>query len=343
LRRLTQSRGSSHWQRGPPRGARGAGPVYGCNRFRPSTPIEEGDVVGASRGLRQWAANTLQWDPARNTAKRGVYLIARARGGWLRRSGKLPAVANIFTAMSPKAGSQWPKALFGHQLVRARTGLLTLPQLEFEFGSETSSFPAGTVVPGIYASYPDYRAIPKPHPYRTVYIFRDPRDIVVSGYFSAIGTHRKMNYRKADDLEGMRAAMRSMSRDLALRYAVETLAERLREMATWVGVDDENVALFRLEDIENNPSDEVGRMLRHCGVHLGDDELAQVVADTSRAALQRRDLAGRPPGSDSHYRVNRQAHDEVLKAEHLRAIEEVVPGLIERLGYPDEYGAPEPR
>lgn len=284
--------------------------------------------------LRTWAVNRLDWDPARNTAKRGVYAAARARGNWMKRSGKLPPVANVFAAMSPKAGSQWAKALFDHELVRTRSGLFTLPQLDFEFGAETHAFPPATFVPGVYASYPDYRAIPKPYPYRTIYIFRDPRDLVVSGYYSAIKTHRPANYRKAPGLESMRIAMRTMSRDLALRYSVELLTERLCEMATWVDVEEENVALFRLEDIEDNPEKEVGRALAHCGVHLSDQELARVIADTSRTSLQQQDLARRPAGSESHYRVNREKHWELLNDEHLRAIDEIVPGFIEKLGYP---------
>ena len=284
--------------------------------------------------LRNWAVNTLEWDPARNTAKRGVYALARARGDWLKRTGKLPPVANVFAAMSPKAGSQWAKALFDHELVRAHSGLFTLPQLDFEFGAQTRAFPAATFVPGIYASYEDYRAIPKPYPYRTIYVFRDPRELVVSGYYSATKSHRPMNYRKAPQAEAMRTAMRAMSRDLALSYSLETLAERLREMATWVDVKDENVALFRLEDIEENPKEEVGRALAHCGVHLSEDELERVIAETSRSSLQKQDLARRPEGSESHYRVNREKHWEVLNDDHLRAIEETVPGFIEKVGYP---------
>ena len=283
--------------------------------------------------LQSWAVNTLKWAPARNTAKRGVYAMARARASYLERTGKLPAVANVFAAMSPKAGSQWAKALFNHEIVRAKSGLITLPQLDFEFGAETRAFPAATCVAGIYASYPDYRAIPKPYPYRTIYVFRDPRELIVSGYYSAVNSHPAMNYRKVPYAEAVRTAMRIMSRDLALSLSIETMEERLREMASWVDIEDENVALFRLEDIEDNPHAEVGRALAHCAVELSDDELARVVAETSRSALQQQDLARREPGSESHYRVDREKHWEVLSDEHLQAIEEIIPGVIEKLGY----------
>lgn len=288
----------------------------------------------AARRVREWATNRIQWDPMRNTVKRAVYAMARARGRRLERSGRLPAVANIYAAMSPKSGSQWAKALFDHEIVRSHSRLLTLPQLDFEFGAETRPFPPGTFVPGLYTSYEDYQRLRRPHPHRTVYIFRDPRDLVVSGYYSTIGTHREVPYRKAPHLEALRTALRTMSLDLGLLYTVELGADRLVEMASWVGVADEEVALFRLEDITANPEPEVRRMLEHCGIHLDDAELAQVLSHTSRESLQQEDLSRREPGSESHYRVDRRTYEELLKAEHYRAIESVVPGLIERLGYP---------
>jgi hypothetical protein len=68
---------------------------------------------------------------------------------------------------------------------------------------------------------------------------------------------------------------------------------------------------------------------------LSDPELTQVLAETSREALQRKDLATRKPGSESHYRVRRQGFRELFGPEHYAAVEDVVPGLVTQLGYPD--------
>jgi hypothetical protein len=74
-------------------------------------------------------------------------------------------------------------------------------------------------------------------------------------------------------------------------------------------------------------------------VELSQFELDRVLTETSREALQKRDLAERAdPSSESHYRVRRQSYQELFKPEHYLALEEVVPGLIEKLGYPpSEY------
>lgn len=271
---------------------------------------------------------SVNWAPARTTVKRGAHAAAHARGRYLAARGDLPDIANVYAASCPKAGSQWTKALFDHPIVRAHTGLFTLPQFAYYRGRRRA-FPAATFVPGVYLSYPAYASIPKPYSHRTVYVFRDPRDIVVSGYFASFGAHPDML-----GLAERREKMSSMSVEEGLLYSLQESAHHFRDMATWVDVADERVATWRLEDISADPEATVPKILAHCGVNLSDGELAQVLDETSREALQRQDLARRAPGADSHYRVTRQGFRELFGAEHYEAVENVVPGLVERLGYP---------
>jgi hypothetical protein len=281
--------------------------------------------------IRERLTAGLSWAPARIMVKYAAHYGARARGEGLRLTGRLPEVANIYAASCPKSGSQWIKAVLHHPVVRARTGLFTLPQFDY-WQRELPAFPLATFVPGVYLSYPAYQSVPKPASYRTVYIFRDPRDIVVSGYFSGLETHPEML-----GLEQRRRDLEQMSVSDGLLYALEYGEAHLQDMATWVGVDeaDENVAAWRLEDISADPATVVPQILAHCGVTLSDSELAVVLAETSREALQRKDLAARKPGSESHYRVRRQGFRELFGPEHYAAVERVVPGLVAELGYPD--------
>jgi hypothetical protein len=280
-------------------------------------------------GVRDLVTAAVQWGPARNTIKRAVHLGARARGGALHASGRLPAVVNIYAASCPKSGSQWIKALLDHPIVRAHTGLFTLPQLDYYGRHRTRPFPAATFVPGLYFSYADYQRLSRPYPHRTVYIFRDPRDIVVSGYFSGLETHREIA-----GVAERRAQLQRMSTSDGLLYALKYGEQHLRDMASWVGVDDPTVRSWRLEDVNAAPDRVVPEILAHCGVTLSADELGTVLAETSREALQRRDLAERKPGAESHYRVRRQSFRDMFGPEHYAAVERVVPGLVERLGYP---------
>ena len=278
--------------------------------------------------IRGAITTSVSWAPARTAVKHGAHTAARARGRYLAARGALPDVANIYAASCPKAGSQWTKALFDHPTVRAHTGLFTLPQFDY-YQRPLTTFPAATFVPGLYLSYPAYAMIPKPLPYRTVYVFRDPRDIVVSGYFASFGAHPDML-----GIEARREKMKSMSVGEGMLLSLQESAHHFRDMATWLDVADEHVATWRLEDISADPQGTVPKILAHCGVNLSDVELEQVLQDTSRESLQRQDLARRPPGADSHYRVTRQGFRELFGPEHYTALEEMVPGLVERLGYP---------
>ena len=246
----------------------------------------------------------------------------------LQTSGKLPPVANIFAGSCPKSGSQWIKALLHHPVVRKHTGLFTLPQLGYQQRS-FGGFPGGTFVPGLYISYQEYTRFHQPLPHRMVYVFRDPRDIVVSAYFSAF-THREIL-----DLKESKALLESMPIDEGLMWVLHNGEGHLRDMASWVGVpyQDGTVRTWRLEDISADYAAAVPDVLAFCGVTLSDDELRTVVAETSRDVLQQRDLADRKEGGESHYRVNRQGYGELLKREHYAEIERIVPGLIAQLGY----------
>ena len=280
--------------------------------------------------VRDLVTATVQWGPARNTVKRGVNLAAHARGRILSARHRLPEVANIYAGSCPKSGSQWIKALFDHPVVRAHTGLFTLPQLDdFQTQQRTRPFPAGTFVPGLYVSYQDYQRLRKPYPHRLVYIFRDPREVVVSGYFSGLETHREIG-----GVAERRAILRGMSTSDGLLYALKYGEQHVKNMASWVGVDDPNVTTCRLEDVSADPATAVTALLKHCGVELSESELATVLAETSREALQRKDLEHRKPGEDSHYRQRRVTFRDLFEPEHYAAVEQVVPGLVERLGYP---------
>lgn len=288
-------------------------------------------MAETSAGPREWATRAVQWNPARVAVKRGVHAFAAARGRSLQLTGRAPQIANIFAASSPKAGSQWMKALFDHPVVRAHTGLFTLPQLDYQ-QTPGKPFPVGTFVPGIYAAYPEFARTPRRGERRVIYMFRDPRDLVVSGYYSAVKTHRKTHLR---EVEEVRDTIRALPFDEGLLYLIKDGAPRLREIETWVDVEDPDLAKFRLEDVSADPVTGVSQILTHCGVTLSDQELDTVLNDVSREALQARDLAQRESGAESHYRVDRKTFRDVFKPEHYEALEQIVPGLAARLGYPD--------
>lgn len=280
--------------------------------------------------FRDRASQAVRWEPMRDAVKVCARQAARSRGQYLVRTGRVPEVAMILLASSPKAGSQWSKAVFDHPIVRRHTGLFTYPQLDYQ-ALKPRSFPAGVLVPGLYVGYDHYLRMPKRYSFRTVYVFRDPREIIVSAYFSAKGTHRVMG-----DLGTIRNHLHDLSVGDGLLHLMPMLGFRLKEVDSWVGVQDPEVLVCRLEEISEDPRSNVLRILDHCGVSLSSDEFETVLDETSRASLQKKDLAARSAGSESHYRIQRKSYVDLFDQRHYDLLEEIVPGLIARLHYPPQ-------
>lgn len=276
--------------------------------------------------FRDHVTDALQWQPARDTVKYAVHWAAAGRGRFL--DGR-PAHGTplIVAAGPPKSGSQWVKALFDHEEVRRRTGLLTLPQLDYKTRLDRR-LPTGAFVPGLYVSYPEYLRIPKHREHRCIYVVRDPRELVVSAYFSYRESHRLLG-----GIAEVRATLQQLSTHDGLLHTIELMTPHLQDMATWADVTDPCVLRIRLEHVNAEPAEAITAMLVHCGVTLEPPTSERVVADLSRERLQQRDLERRSAGAESHYRVRRVGADELFGAEHDAALERAAPGLAAALGY----------
>ncbi|MCL2541531.1 MAG: sulfotransferase domain-containing protein [Nocardioidaceae bacterium] len=280
---------------------------------------------------REWATRTVNWQPARTAIKRAVHTAADARGRLLERRGDVPTPSNILAAGPQKAGSQWIKALFDHPLVRSATGLMTLPQLDYQLTPPRHGFPAATFVPGYYGSYQELAALPQRGSRKVVYLGRDPRTMVVSGYWSAVETHRPTHLEEVEDL---RTELRGLPMEEALVRLIHSASDLFATMETWIDVADPDVARFRLEDVATDAEGQVGAMFEHCGIRLSEDDFATVLRETSRDALRSKDLAHRKGDTEGHYRSRPSDYREVFTPVHYATFEEVAPGLVARLGYP---------
>jgi hypothetical protein len=97
---------------------------------------------------------------------------------------------NIYHASVQKTGSHWVKSIFSDPRIRRYTHLHSYPGHRYEWTEFHTRFPKYHFVPGLFISYGSYEEIRKPEHYKTFYIIRDPRDIVVSGYCSIRVPHR---------------------------------------------------------------------------------------------------------------------------------------------------------
>lgn len=275
-----------------------------------------------------------------------TYSAARSKASGLRRAYAKPLhvveYENLFHCTMHKSGSQWIQSVLSDFAVYRYTGLAhyhyqsrlgeSRPVGERSF---IQPFPERTIVSPLYIGYEEFKQLPKAGDYRGFFVMRDPRDLMVSWYFSAMGSHvlREPNSR----LARLRGELAQLSREDGLRKAIDFWREqgRFAALASWAQVDDPRMRLIRYEDLTglHGPAG-FHDLFTFLGIPMPDDTRERLLRAYS---FQR--LSGRKPGdadARSHLRTGRGGGwreyltDPIL--EHLAAASG---GLVEQLGYQD--------
>jgi len=159
---------------------------------------------------------------------------------------------NIYHCCTQKTASQWLRAVFSDPIVYRYTGLDVFPFAQLVDRLQDARFdsplPKRTIGAHLYIDYPTYLTIPKPSRYRTFFVLRDPRDIVVSWYFSVKYSHPPVGLTRE-----LRRELDSLSLEDGLRFSIGKLAETgiFWTQRSWQQVSgrNENVVTFRYEHL----------------------------------------------------------------------------------------------
>lgn len=210
---------------------------------------------------------------------------------------------NVYHCCVHKTGSQWIRKVLADPDVYRATGLRTYacgPRLpaerknsnypEFRF---ERPFPPQRIVSPLYIGYENFAAIPKLEPWRAFFVARDPRDIVVSWYFSAARSHPT---RDNPGLRRTRDHLATLDEERGLIYGIRRLGEYglFDALRSWIGVEGSEVLVVRFEDLTGPDAESWWeRLFDHVDVELQPSE---------RQALQTRysflSLTGRQPGQE---------------------------------------------
>jgi hypothetical protein len=157
----------------------------------------------------------------------------------------------VYHCCTQKTASQWFKAVFRDPAFQRHTGLDVMPYVALGLREARfdAPFPQHCIATHLYVDYPTYHAIPKPDRYRTFSILRDPRDALVSWYFS-------MKYSHSARFDVVRELRRELT-DLDVVAGIDHLIGRLdgfgffAAQRSWVEgpvLDDPHVRVLRYED-----------------------------------------------------------------------------------------------
>jgi hypothetical protein len=240
---------------------------------------------------------------------------------------------NIFYCCTQKTASQWFRGVFNDLTFYEHTGLKVkvYDELGLRYGAFQAILPKRTIGTQLYISYPTYQALPKPQSYKTFFVLRDPRDIVVSMYFSARYSHIPI-----DVIPTLRKDLESLDLSAGLMYMVNCLNEfgLFAAQKSWVQPSrEQGIQLFRYEDLANDNFAFLKHLIEYLEVTLSDQELIDLY---NRHSFENK-AKGRTQGEEninSHYRKGlagdwKNYFDKAITAH----FEQVTGDLVEVLGY----------
>jgi len=207
---------------------------------------------------------------------------------------------NVYHCAVRKTASQWVKAILSDPIVYRYSGLLPYDPRPYKW-HYPQAFPLDRTVSTLFVSHKRFMGIPKPDNYRAFFVLRDPRDVVVSSYFSTRNSHTPMG-----DVPEVRKVLRDLPLKEGLLYVINQLTEKgtFRALRSWATAPpDEAVMLVRYEDLTGEQqAAEVDRLLRHSGIHLPPGQLTDLL---SRYSFSRMRGDQKAAGTISHYRKGR--------------------------------------
>ena len=237
--------------------------------------------------------------------------------------------SHIILASTQKTGSQWLKSFFKDERVLKKTGMLTFPQREYEYGELPRKFPRG-VIPGIYCSkqYFENAISPRCKNYKVIHTIRDPRNIVCSWYHSTLYTHgyTPIIYKQ-------RKILQDLSKDEGLLYSIDYLTEKFAALKSWYLDDDFNVYKNKIEDFDKNPSQWLGQMFSYLDLDLSEVDIQNLVEEYTREKLRQKNINYRGHAKLSHYREKTSDFKNEFKSIHHNRFSELNGNLLDLLGY----------
>jgi len=246
-------------------------------------------------------------------------------------------VINVYHCCTPKTASTWFSKIFADPIIYRRCGLLTYQYQRFlpngadrrpldERNFQNCRFPSKAIITQLYIDWHSYQTIHKPTCYRTFFVLRDPRDLIVSWYFSMKDTHALLT----EELFSRRRRLRSLDQSQGLAFSIREMARRghfRAQHSWWINQNkDENVKLYRFEGLFGSEQfNVVSDLMKHLRIPIKNRELKQLLEKHSFAKKQKQ---------SNHYRKGKAGDwRNYLTLDHLGLLSELTDNITKMLGY----------
>jgi hypothetical protein len=283
-------------------------------------------VTGRQTSASRRIKNAIKYQPL----TRPVYLAARRL-----QVDEWSPVDNVYHCCTQKTASQWFRAVLRDPIVHRHTGWDVIPYRELGLNEARieGRFPRHTVAAHLYVDYSTYDQIPKPETYRTFFILRDPRDCVVSWYFSMRYSHNP----EFGIVQELRAELQEIDDDVkGIKHMIRRTAEFgfFDAQRSWVRAPaSDSVKILLYEDFAQDNMRFLRDLLGFLEVRVNEADFAQLA---ERHSFRQR-AGGRSAGeSDAHSHYRKGVSGDWVNyfdADLVSYFESVAGDIVAELGY----------
>ena len=210
----------------------------------------------------------------------------------------------IFHCCIQKSGSQWFKKIFSDKIIWQQNKLLSYDPSD-NFITEDPAIlqkliklPDNLIISPLYIRYSEFNKLQKPDAHKAFYIARDPRDLIISNYFSLKFSHDPYH----PYILKMRDKLNSMSQDDGIMDIINSFTTGTKEtLGGWFTQKSKKIKLIRFEDIFGAKQYDVfSDLLNHCNISVSSTDIKILLEKYSF-----KNISGRKQGSEDikhHYR-----------------------------------------
>jgi hypothetical protein len=249
---------------------------------------------------------------------------------------------NMYHCGVHKAATTFFRKLFDDPIVRNRLGVPVLhyeTQLKGKWPEKYSEqtpvvVPEKSLVVQVCCNYHSFDKMVKNTNYKGFYVYRDPRELVVSSYWSWLKSHGGGHPN--------RQILQGMSKDDGMKWSVDWLHEYLNcfnAMVSWVQSLDEKIKIWKFEEFFENDLQQnrhVVEMFKHLEVDIPNNEMVMLNQRYSFSALSGGRVRGEQ-NTENHFRSGTAAtwRNELSK-DVLLYMRKQIGDIYTLLGYEEE-------
>jgi len=210
----------------------------------------------------------------------------------------------VYHCCIQKSGSQWFKKVFSDKIVWQQNKLLQYdPTNNFitedkKILKKLIKLPKDIIISPLYIRYSEFDKLHKPINYKAFYIARDPRDLIISNYFSLKYSHNPYH----PYILKMRDKLNVISQEDGITDIINSSTTgTMKTFYGWFKQNSKNIKLIRFEDIFGaNQYTVFSDLLKHCKINISEADIKFLLKKYSF-----KNISGRKQGSEDikhHYR-----------------------------------------